>query len=288
MNAAVEEGPRLGQHIAAFAQDANAQLDLLAPAFRAALSGECQGLFIADQTPPDAFVAGLAKRGCDIEPAMKTGQFLLVTTDEAHIRGRHFDPERQLAFWDEAAAAAHRAGFAGLFASGEVTWLARAVSGVDRWLEYEFRVNFIEQRDSVGFVCLYRERSLPGWVEAELIKSHPLIHRNGQLRASDTFVADETRIADVPLLEDMEPPADRVPCAMLAPLLSAYADGELHPRRRTEIARHLEQCPKCAGAVQAHRQLKDTLSRLRTPAAAPEGFWDEVCRRFADEQPDEG
>ena len=287
MNAALRDEARLGQHIASFADDAAAQFDLLAPMFRAALAHNCQAVFIADCTPPATFVEALAQRDCDIEPALKTGQFSLLTSEETYIRSGYFDPERQLAIWAEAIADARKAGFAGLCGSGETTWLGRAVPGVDRWLEYELRVNLLEERDFAGLVCLYRESALPEWAEAELIKSHPLIHRNGQLTASDTFVADEARIVDVPLLEDMEPPADRVPCAMLTALLSAYADGELDPRRRAEIARHLEQCPKCAEAAQGHRQLKQALSQLRVSRAAPEGFWEEVSRHFP-RKPDEG
>jgi hypothetical protein len=288
MSAALNDEVRLGQHIASFAEDASAQLDLLAPTFRTALASECQGLFIADRTPPEAFIAGLAERGCDVESAIETGQFVLLTSEETYLQGGYFDAERQLGMWDDTIAAAHRAGFAGVFASGEVTWLDRVVPGVDRWLEYEFRVNLIEERDFVGLACLYRENGLPKWAEAELVKTHPLIHRDGQVRASGTFVADEARIADVPLLEDMEPSADRVPCAMLAVLLSAYADGELHPRRRAEIAAHIEQCPKCAEAAQRHRQLKSALSGLRVPRAAPESFWEEVSRQWAEDRPDEG
>jgi len=287
MDAALTDGARLGQHIASFAADADAQLDLLAPTFHAALAQDCRAVLVVDSTPPATFVEGLAQRGCDVEPALKTGQFSLLTSEETYIRGGYFDPERQLAMWAEAIADARKAGFTGLCASGETTWLGRAVPGVDRWLEYELRVNLLEELDFAGLVCLYREGALPEWAEAELTKSHPLIHRNGQLLPSDAFVAGTEHLADVPLLEDLEPPADQLRCETLALLLSADADSELHPRRRAEIAVHLEQCPTCAEVAAGNRRLKQALSRLRAPEAPPEGFWEEVSRRFA-RDPDEG
>lgn len=287
MDAVLKDEARLGQHIASFAADASAQLDLLAPMFRAALAHNCRAVFIADSTPPATVVEGLAQRGCDIEPALETGQFSLLTSEETYALGGYFDPERQLTMWAEAIADARKAGFAGICGSGETTWLSRGVPGVDRWLEYELRVNLLEERDFVGLVCLYREGALPERAEAELTKSHPLIHRNGQLTPSGAFAAGAQHVADVPLLEDMEPPADRLPCAMLAMLLSADADGELHRRRHAEIAAHLEQCPGCAEAAAGNRQLKQALSQLRAPKAAPEGFWEEVSRHFT-RKPDEG
>lgn len=287
MNAETNADARLGQHIASFAANAGPQFDLLAPTFSSALSQDCRGLFIADRTPPDAFAKGLADRGCDIEPALKTGQFVLLTADETYIKGGYFDPDRQLALWEEAMASARKDGFAGLVASGEITWLDRGAPGVDRWLEYEYLMNLIEERDVVGLVCLYREGSLPEWAEAELLNNHPFVHRNGKVEANESFQAGEEGLADVPLMEDMEPPADRVPCALLAPLLSAYADRELHPRRRAELAGHLECCPKCAAAARGHTQLKGALAGLHTSATTPEGFWDEVRRQWATDRPEQ-
>ena len=84
----------------------------------------------------------------------------------------------------------------------------------------------------------------------------------------------------MPLAEELEPPADTVPCSLLAEVLSAYVDGELAPRRGREIERHLVACGECRARVEALLILKQRLGTVRTPSAAPEGFWDDVCRRL--------
>jgi hypothetical protein len=254
---------------------------LLAEAFGAALSQECRCLLIADQTPPRSFVKALGERGCDIASALETGQFVLLTADETYLQGGLFEPDRQLALWDDAIGAARKDGFAGLCASGEVTWFPRGVRGADRWLEYEYRLNFIEDRDFAGIICLYGARGgLPDSVETELIRSHPLLHVEGEMEVSKAYVGDGKRVADVPLAEELEPPADQLPCALLAELLSADADDELQPRRRDEIARHLANCPRCARAAARHADLKKALSGLRVGSDAPEGFWDRARRQL--------
>ncbi len=271
---------RLGQHIVSVAEDTNSQLDLLADTFGAALCHECRCLFIADHMPSAEFVDHLARRGCDLSGALETGQFQRLTSDQTYTQGGHFDPDRMLGLWCDAIESARADGFAGLCASGDISWPWQGVPGVDRWLEYEHSLNLLEDRDHAAIICLYDARRVSPGLAHELLKSHPFIHQNGGVETSPQFVSDWGGSADVPLVEELEPPADQLPCEILREILSAYTDHELLSRRSAELERHLAVCKRCAAIVEGHSQLKHALAAARRPAQVPGGFWDQVSNRL--------
>jgi hypothetical protein len=276
------EEARLGQHIVSLAASAGEQFDLLALAFNAALALNCQCLFIADRTPPRAFSEAMARRGCDIAEPLASGQFRVVGVDGTYRCGGRFDPDRTLDRLRQLIASARESGRPGVCASGEVTWIHRGVPGVDRWLEYEYRLNELEGLASAAIICLYETTALSEGLAGELKKVHPLVHENGAVKANHAFAADPTHAADVPLVEELEPPADQLPCALLTELLSAYVDGQLAPRRREEVSRHVGACVQCARRLEFYRTVKSRLVSMRTPSDVGPEFWAAVRRRLAD------
>jgi hypothetical protein len=266
----------LGQHVLSITDDKGSQLDLLASAFRDALSEGCQCVYIGDQVAGTAFVDSFAARGCDLSEPSRTGQFRGLSPDQVYTRDGRFDVERVLqGLWD-AIEVARRDGFAGLFAAGEAAWIWQGIPGVDRFLEYEHGINLIENRDSAVLICLYDSRRTSPWLESELLKCHPTVHDGSQVTGSAQFIPGPVELADVPLLEELEPPADSLSCGTLSELLSSYADGELLDRRADEVARHLATCSRCASAVEGYRQMKRAASAIGRPAAVPDGLWDRV------------
>jgi hypothetical protein len=160
--------------------------------------------------------------------------------------------------------------------------VGRGVPGTDRWVEYEYRLNEMEGLSSADIICLYDARSLPGWLGEELKKVHPLVHANGSVVENQAFATGPAQAADVPLVEELEPPADRLPCARLAELLSAYTDGQLAPARRRQVAKHLRACGSCRERLASYRAVKSTLSSLCRPGVVAPGFWETVRTRLAE------
>lgn len=57
--------------------------------------------------------------------------------------------------------------------------------------------------------------------------------------------------------------------ATLAPLLSAYLDGELDPARRQQVTAHLATCLVCAQELARLQAADEALAGLPTPPRAP-------------------
>ncbi len=268
--AAADSEARLGQHIYSVAEHAGSQFDLVAPMFRGGLESDCQCLYVTDRTPPRALVAGLRQRGCDIEDAIESGRFVLATADEIYVPDGRFHPNRMLDTVAGAVSRALQAGFRGWCGAGELSWLSRRLPGTERVLEYEFGLNHVSGLDHAAMVCLYDGGSLAPSVARELESIHPLAHRDGTVVASQAYDGDPSRGAELPLLEDLEPAADTLPCGLLAELISAASDSELLARRSEELDRHTATCDVCSAWVAAVRDLKQGMGALRVAVPVPD------------------
>jgi len=269
-SATPEDPARLGQHIVSIAEEAGSQLGLLAPMFQAALASDCTCLYVSDRTPPATVVAYLRERGCEVQPAVESGQFVFTTADEIYLRDGHFDPDRMFDAVADAVDGALKSGRRGWCGVGELSWIGRHVPGTERVLEYEFRLNHMAELGRAAIVCLYDAGTLPPPIAAELEKVHPLSHRNGRVECSRQFAGDPDLAAELPLLENLEPPADTLPCKLLAELISAAADDELLARRHQEMDRHVAACPVCGAWARAVHGLKQQLGGLRAETPTPD------------------
>jgi anti-sigma factor (TIGR02949 family) len=54
-------------------------------------------------------------------------------------------------------------------------------------------------------------------------------------------------------------------CSSIAPLVTAYVDGELDPAERTRLEHHLDRCEPCRAGVGVERSVRDLL-KARKPA----------------------
>lgn len=58
-------------------------------------------------------------------------------------------------------------------------------------------------------------------------------------------------------------------CELSQSVLHGYLDGELDAARSSEFERHLESCPECVSALQAHESLRGALQRSALREIAP-------------------
>jgi len=280
---APERAAHLGEHILSICPDEGRRLDLIASIFRAGFEVGCRCLYLTGRTPPAGVLDGLRARRCEVDRPLARRQLVMLTAEQSYIPDGRFDPDRMLDLWVDLCTAARKDGFEGVCATGEPAWLTQGVPGVERWLEYEARLNRLEvDRERVGIVCQYSGLDLSPWFLDELEKLHPLVHRGDGVAPSASFVRDPDYVSEVPLAEELEPPADTLPCDCLCELISADIDGQLSPRRHDELARHLAACSACRSRAQSILDLRTMCRSLRTPEAIPGGLWAKVQRALAE------
>jgi len=124
----------------------------------------------------------LAAAGVDV--ASETSKTNLVTSAKQDhlIDGRLFSVDKMMQSLEDALEQALSDGYAGLWATGDMTWELGPEIGSGKLLEYEWRLEeFFRSHPEIGGVCQYHIDSLPGLLVREGLSSHPGIFVNETL-----------------------------------------------------------------------------------------------------------
>lgn len=65
--------------------------------------------------------------------------------------------------------------------------------------------------------------------------------------------------------------------------LFVFLDGELAPEQRTEVMRHLTDCPDCVNAFEFHAELKTVVAARCQGDELPSGLLERLQACFGDE-----
>ena len=128
---------RYGDHVCLLFKDPAAQLcDALHFLVEGLHHGE-RLLYAWDEHTPDEIRIKLIEMGIDVTREMERGALEIVRARDVYVRGGEFEPRKVLDFYKGYLDATMRAGFTGLRAAGEMSW----VFGSSEWLakvgEYE-------------------------------------------------------------------------------------------------------------------------------------------------------
>jgi MEDS: MEthanogen/methylotroph, DcmR Sensory domain len=156
-----------------YAGSPSLQLDGLARVMRAKLSANHRCLYL--NSPP--MVAGLrsylAALGVDVVHEVEKSA-LVLSSDQAHLDNGVFIPDRMLKALDEAVSRALEDGFAGLWASGDMTWEFGPKGDFGKLIEYELGLEEIfRKRPTLEGVCQYHADTLPPQVLRQGLVCHP-------------------------------------------------------------------------------------------------------------------
>lgn len=96
-------------------------------------------------------------------------------TDDVHVAGGFFDPDRMRAFWLDQARKASESGVRHLRAVAEMAWILRGLPGTDRAPLFESSLNPHLQPLPMSVICQYGSSRFGSDVLLGMILSHPLI-----------------------------------------------------------------------------------------------------------------
>lgn len=133
---------------------------------------------------PD-MVAGMRRHlfaaGLDLKKELERGA-LVLSSDQGHLNRGRFDIARMLQLLEGAANGAVSDGFAGLWASGDMTWEFAGESNLDKLSEYELRLEEVMWRHPhLSGICLYRRDTLPAHAIETALVSHSSLYLSASL-----------------------------------------------------------------------------------------------------------
>jgi hypothetical protein len=194
---AVMNSPRLqyqqGDHVCTLYSTREEQLAAAVAYIRAGLGRGERCLYVCCEHTPDEFREGLREAGIDVDAEQARGALILLTRHDGHLKGGFFDPDKMINMLYAAVKDAIDAGFAGLCAAGDMSWLLDQAPGSERIAEYEARLNdFYPSSRALG-LCLYNRNRLPPETLDHGLATHPHVRLDGNILLDNPFyeVPDE-------------------------------------------------------------------------------------------------
>jgi hypothetical protein len=176
-----------GDHVCTLYSDRDEQLQAAVDYIKGGLARGERCLYVVCEHSPDEFRDGLRAAGIDVEAEEARGALLLLTKHDGHLSGGCFDPDKMITMLHGAVKDALDAGFAGLCAAGDMSWLLDEAQGSERIAEYEARLNdFYPSSRALG-LCLYNRTKLPPETIDHCLATHPHVRIEGGILLENPF-----------------------------------------------------------------------------------------------------
>jgi hypothetical protein len=183
-------GGSLGEHrhICAFFNDFDEQHRVLRSFIKEGFERGDKAFHIVDPGLWEDHLKRLAEAGIDVERAMGTGQLELRRWQDAYLRDDLFDQDAMLALLEEVLQSGTAAGYPlTRFISRVETGLVDK-AGVDSWLEYETRVNYVVPKYDNPVICTYDLSKFSAGLVMDMMRTHPVVIIGGMLQENPFFV----------------------------------------------------------------------------------------------------
>ena len=157
------------------------QLPAVAEVMRQMLSENYRCFYLNSGPMVAGMRSYLAAAGVDVSYEFKRGS-LILTSEQAHIHGSVFDADGMLETLERSVRDALAEGYAGLFATGDMTWEFGPDQDVGKLVRYEVKLEELFRKyPELSGICQYHADSLPREFVREGLVSHGTIFVNQTL-----------------------------------------------------------------------------------------------------------
>lgn len=161
------------------------------PFVRLGLERKEKCLYIAEDETLEVVTNAMIAGGIDVEQAIDSKDLVLTTKEQTYLKKKTFDPNWILTFWKQATNEALSQGYSALRAAGDTEWVSRGGKGLERWLEYESRVNHTLAGISCFALCQYNRNLFPPELVLDIIRTHPIVIYRGHVCRNMYYVPPE-------------------------------------------------------------------------------------------------
>lgn len=193
----MSNSPRLvyqqGDHVCTLYSTREEQLAAAVEYIKAGLERGEHCLYVCCEHTPKQFRAALRKGGIDVNAEEARGALLIMTKHDGHLKGGSFDPDKMISLLERVVQEALDAGFSGLAAAGDMSWLLDCPPGFERLCEYEARLNdFYRTHRALG-LCQYNRTTMPHEILDHCIGTHRYVRIDGPLLLENPFYEEPSQ-----------------------------------------------------------------------------------------------
>jgi PAS domain S-box-containing protein len=160
-------------------------------------------LYIVDVHTAETILGYLRNEGLQMEQFLKSGQFAILTRDDAYMRQGFFDPNAMISLLKAETKQAIAQGYTALRVTGEMTWALRGLPGSERLIEYEIKLNEFLPGSQCLALCQYDRRRFEPEVLMDVMRTHPISVIGAQVYENFYYIppAELLRRDELPAVE---------------------------------------------------------------------------------------
>lgn len=171
---------KLGDHAAFFFKSNEERLAYAIPYLIQGLQNNERCLYITDENTVFEVLVRFHQAGVDVRKAQRRGALTVLTKRETYLRHGPFEPEKMIADLHSEVKYSLEHAFAGLRATGEMSWALDLPSAFARLVEYEDKLQKLWPAE-LGALCQYNETLFSAELVEKMISLHSVIVRGGQV-----------------------------------------------------------------------------------------------------------
>ncbi|WP_137288228.1 sensor histidine kinase [Natronorubrum halophilum] len=160
------------EHLAVIYESQAEQFAAVVPFMRQGLERGERGLYVADERSEAELIEAMERGGVDARAALESGALSVHTIQDTYLRTGTFDPDEMLEYYAEAIEAA-TAEYEGLRVSAETTWILEERTSLEKFMEYESRVNDLFYGEDCIALCQYDRDAIPADLLCDIVRTHP-------------------------------------------------------------------------------------------------------------------
>ncbi|MDW5562144.1 MAG: MEDS domain-containing protein [Methanomassiliicoccus sp.] len=189
--AAEPERNTVEDHIALIFHKDEERLTTITPLIKVGLEKGELCLYVSNEENDQAIVEALRAEHIDVEKAVSNGSLILTNKREMYFKLGRFDPEWTIRVINNIADLARSYGFTAMRVMSEMAWTQEMVAGIERWPEYEAKLNALNPGISLRIICQYDRRLFSPEALMAAIQTHPRIVADGEISKNSFFIPSD-------------------------------------------------------------------------------------------------
>jgi hypothetical protein len=185
------------RHVCAFFHSKEEEYRVLLPFIKEGFDQGDRAFHLVDPRHRAEHLRRLQGAGIDVALAERKGQLEVRRWEDAQFRDGRFDQGRMLALLEEVLAGGQAQGFPLTRLMADMAWAQEDRPGLDDFLEFETRVNYLTPRYHDVLCCTYNLARFRADVVMDVLRTHPVVVVGGILQENPFFVPPDEFLCEL-------------------------------------------------------------------------------------------
>lgn len=185
------------RHVCAFFHRKEEEYRALLPFIKEGFDQGDRAFHMVDPRHRADHLRRLQEAGIPVAEAERNGQLEVRRWEDAQLRDGHFDQNRMLALLEEVLAGGKAQGFPLTRLMANMEWALEDRPGLEDFLEFETRVNYLTPRYQDVLCCTYDLTRFGANVVMNVLRTHPMVIIGGILHENPFFVPPDEFLCEL-------------------------------------------------------------------------------------------